>query len=187
MALPISSWLRSSLPAAASASGLPASAATSYCRVQMTWSAHSRRTASLSDVVSSKTSPAVPMFLSPLSECGADPLQLRFELQALQRRHPGHVLALRDGLPDPVRQAGHVDVADPEVGDGVDDGVHEGGRATHGAALPDALAPDRVVGRRGDHLVEVEVRDLPCDRDHVVHVVAPDAVALGVEGEHLVV
>src|SRR5205085_12555039 len=97
------------------------------------------------------------------------------------------VLLVLDRFPHPARQAGHVDVADPEVGDGVDDGVDEGGGATHAAALPDALAPDRVVGRGGDDLVQLEVRGLPCGRDHVVHVVGPDAVALGVERDHLVV
>ncbi len=66
--MPMSSWLRSSLPAAASASEAPESAATMYWRVQITWSAHSRRSASLSDIVSSKTSSAAPMCL-PLRQC----------------------------------------------------------------------------------------------------------------------
>src|SRR5581483_75572 len=93
-----------------------------------------------------------------------------------QRREPGNVLPGVDGLPHPAGEHRHVDVADPEVGDGVDDGVDEGGRAADAGALADPLGPDRVVGTGGDDLVELPVGRLPGRGQEVVHVVGADAV-----------
>ena|SRR5437899_727223 len=68
MALPMSSWLRSRRPAAASASGAPVTAATMYWRVQMTWSAQSLRRAALSDDSSCVTTALIS--LPPLADRG---------------------------------------------------------------------------------------------------------------------
>src|SRR5579864_2960700 len=71
--------------------------------------------------------------------------RLQYSIVRADRRRAGHVAVVRDGLPDPVRQHWHVDVADPGAGQRVHDRVDVGGRAAHRGALADALGPDRVV------------------------------------------
>src|SRR2546423_6344342 len=92
-----------------------------------------------------------------------------------QRRVAGDVAMLRDRRPHPPGEHRHVDVADAEVGHGVDDGVHEGGRPADGGALADAFGSDGVVGAGGDDLVQLPVGGLPGRRQEEVHVVGADA------------
>src|SRR6266508_1521697 len=86
MAPPMSSWFLSSLPAAASASGAPPTAATTYWRVQTTWSAHSRRKAALRDQIASLMIVSLPFggVLAPRSPLG----QRRRVLRVPQRVLP---------------------------------------------------------------------------------------------------
>src|SRR5262245_20925984 len=74
---------------------------------------------------------------------------------------PTSVAGVLDGGPDPVGEHRHVDVADPEVGDRVDHGVHERGRGTDGRRLAHALGTDGVVRRGYGGRQELEPGRLP--------------------------
>src|SRR5688572_1611556 len=100
-------------------------------------------------------------------------------------RVAGDVALLGDRLPHSSGEHRHVDVPDTEVGDGVDDGVHEGGRAAHAGALADALGADGVVGTGSDDLVQLPLGSFPGGGQQVVHVVGADAVTARVEGDEL--
>ena len=63
-----------------------------------------------------------------------------------------------DGLPYPVGQDRHADVAHAEVGQGVDHRVGEGSGRADGGLLADAFGPDRVVRRRGDRLQQFDIK-----------------------------
>src|SRR5260370_7725642 len=60
------------------------------------------------------------------------------------RRCTGDVAPIRDGLPDPVRQQRHVDVAAPGVPPRVDPPLDERPRATDGPPPPHPLPPPRL-------------------------------------------
>src|SRR5436309_4036645 len=82
------------------------------------------------------------------------------------RRITVDVALLVDRRPDTSWQARHVDVADAEVCDGVDDCVDEHRRTEHAGTLTDPLASERVVRRRGAGLHELVLGGLPSRRQH---------------------
>src|SRR5581483_1454791 len=59
-----------------------------------------------------------------------------------QRRSTADVALFPDGVPHAAREHRHVDVADAEVGDGVDDGIDEGRRAADAGTFADSLGAD---------------------------------------------
>src|SRR5579862_10014307 len=99
---------------------------------------------------------------SPISSRRAMPSTMRSALVVRPHRwRAGHIAAVRQGLPDPVREQRHVNVADPGVRQRVHDRVDVSGRAAHGGALADALGADRVVrAGRDDLAVQLEARRL---------------------------
>src|SRR3954451_8938306 len=91
-------------------------------------------------------------------------------------RPSGDALLVED-RPDLLGRDRDVDVADAEVPQRVDDGVGDRRRGTDGSRLPDALRPDRVMGRRGDGLLELPGGRLDGRRQEVVHERAGQVVA----------
>ena len=89
------------------------------------------------------------------------------------------------GPPHLRRRERHVDVADTERLQRVDDGVHDGSAATDRRRLAHALHAERVVRRRRDRLAQLPRRALHRRRQEVVHERAAEAVAVLVEGDHL--
>jgi hypothetical protein len=91
-----------------------------------------------------------------------------------------------EGLPDARGGEGQVELANAEGGDGVEDGVDDGGRGADGAGLADAFDAERVVRRRGHGQVELEVGQHVGVRDGVVEQTGGQELAVFVADDALV-
>src|SRR3954452_24722378 len=101
------------------------------------------------------------------------------------------VMRLRDALlvedgPDLLWRDRDVDVAHPEMPQGIDDGVRDGRRRPDGGRLPHPLGADRMMRRRRDGLAGLPRGHLDRGRDEIVHERAGHVVAELVVGDLLV-
>ena len=130
------------------------------------WTGRARARARRHDASRSRAAGQMPSAASrPSSSTACRRAAWRRPPAVAPRVGQGAGLGVADRPPHPLGRARHVEVADAEVGEGVDDGVLHGRRRADRRRLADALGAERVERRRRLGRVDLEARQLGGGRD----------------------